>query len=157
MIEPGPITRDGAVFTVSATGETNPWKTDPKSPKVPPQIVIAADHYFKLMQRISKPAGDKAPVMLTIDARNTYHTADPLAFNVIADIKGTDKADEFVILGAHLDSWHLSTGATDNGAGVAAVMEAMRILKATGSPCAEPSGWDCGAERKRDCWARAHL
>jgi Zn-dependent M28 family amino/carboxypeptidase len=54
--------------------------------------------------------------------------------NVVADIKGTDKADEFVALGAHLDSWHLSTGATDNGAGVAVVMEAMRILKAAALP-----------------------
>jgi len=42
MIEPGPV-RDGAVLAVTATGETNPWKTDPKTPRVPPQIVIAAD------------------------------------------------------------------------------------------------------------------
>ena len=134
MIEPGPITRDGAVITVTATGETNPWKNDPKTPKVPPQIVIAADHYFKLMQLVSKPPAEKTPVMLTIDAKSTYHTLDSLASNVVADIKGTDKADEFVALGAHLDSWHLSTGATDNGAGVAVVMEAIRILKAVGLP-----------------------
>jgi hypothetical protein len=130
MIEPGPMTRDAAVVAVTATGETNPWKTDPKTPKVPPQIVIAADQYFKIMQMVTKGSN----VSMTIDVKNTYHTADPLALNVVADIKGTDKADEFVALGAHLDSWHLSTGATDNGAGVAVVMEAMRILKTAGLP-----------------------
>jgi len=127
MIEPGPF-RDGALLTVSATGEPSPWRTDPKTPKVPPQIVIAADQYSKLLQMVAKPS----PVSFTVDVKNTYITTDPLAFNVVADIKGTDKADEFVVMGAHLDSWHLATGATDNGAGVAVVMEAMRILKASG-------------------------
>jgi len=127
MIEPGPF-RDGAILTVSATGEASPWKTDPKTPKVPPQIVVAADQYSKLLQMVAKPT----PVSLTVDVKNTYITTDPLAFNVVADIKGTDKADEFVVMGAHLDSWQLATGATDNGAGVAVVMEAMRILKVSG-------------------------
>src|SRR5678810_595660 len=53
-------------------------------------------------------------------------------FNVVGEIKGTDKADELVMLGAHFDSWHASTGATDNAAGSAAMMEAMRILKQSG-------------------------
>jgi carboxypeptidase Q len=134
MIEPGGY-REGLIFlSVTATGETNPWKSDPKTPKVPLQIVLSPDQYYNLMQMVTKNPDAAMPVMMTIDVRNTYHTADPLAFNVVADIKGTDKADEFVELGAHLDSWHLSTGATDNGAGVAVVMEAMRILKAAGLP-----------------------
>ena len=54
------------------------------------------------------------------------------AFNVIAELPGTDKADEVVMLGAHFDSWHSGTGATDNGAGSAIMMEAFRILKASG-------------------------
>ena len=53
-------------------------------------------------------------------------------YNVIADLPGTDLKDEVVMIGAHLDSWHGGTGATDNGTGVAVCMEAMRILKATG-------------------------
>ena len=53
-------------------------------------------------------------------------------FNVVGEIPGTDKADEIVMLGAHFDSWHASTGATDNAAGSAAMMEAMRILKQSG-------------------------
>jgi hypothetical protein len=130
MLEPGPV-RDGAILTVTATGEPTPWKTDPKTPKVPPQIVIAADQYSKIMQMVAT-SSPVSPVSMTIDVKNSYITSDTLAFNVVADIKGSDKADEFVELGAHLDSWQLATGATDNGAGVAVVMEAMRILKASG-------------------------
>jgi Zn-dependent M28 family amino/carboxypeptidase len=55
-------------------------------------------------------------------------------FNVVGEIRGSDKADEIVMLGAHFDSWHGSTGATDNAAGSAAMMEAMRILKTSGVP-----------------------
>src|SRR5438093_4390831 len=76
----------------------------------------------------------RGPVTLELDIRNTYSTLDQTSFNVVADIKGTDKADQFVVLGAHLDSWHLGKGATDNAAGVAVVMEAVRILKAAGLP-----------------------
>src|SRR5262245_45914721 len=128
MIEPAP-SRDGAVFAITATGEANPWKKDPKAPKVPPQFAIAADQYSTLMDMIRK-----APTTLEVDIRNTYHTQDPTSFNVVADIKGTDKADEFVVLGAHLDSLHLSKGATDNAAGEAVGMEAVRLLKVVGLP-----------------------
>jgi len=128
MIEPGPY-RNGALFAVTATGEPNPWKKDSKTSKAPPQLVIAADQYSKILDTVKKN-----PVTLEVDIRNTYTTVDPMAFNVVADIKGTDKADEFVVLGAHLDSWHLGKGATDNAAGVAVVMEAMRLLKASGLP-----------------------
>ena len=58
-------------------------------------------------------------------------------FNVVGEIRGTDKADEVVMLGAHFDSWHASTGATDNAAGSAAMMEAMRILKQSGVHAAQ--------------------
>jgi hypothetical protein len=128
MIEPGPV-RNGAIFAVTATGEPNAWKKDTQTSKVPPQVVIAADQYGKIMEMVEKAS---SPVMLEVDIRNTYLTTDPNSFNVVADIKGTDKADELVVLGAHLDSWHLGKGATDNAAGVAVVMEAVRILKALG-------------------------
>jgi hypothetical protein len=129
MIEPAPV-RDGAILTVTATGETNAWKKDAKSSKAPPQIVIAADQYGKILERIQ----NQAPVNLEITIANTYLTMDTTSSNVVADIKGTDKADEFVVLGAHLDSMHTGKGATDNAAGVAVVMEAARILRALGLP-----------------------
>ena len=71
------------------------------------------------------------PVTIEADIKNTYYP-NPTMFNVVGEIPGTDKADEIVMLGAHFDSWHASTGATDNVAGSAAMMEAMRILKQSG-------------------------
>jgi Zn-dependent M28 family amino/carboxypeptidase len=67
-----------------------------------------------------------------MDIENKFFDHDLNAFNVIAELPGTDKADELVMLGAHFDSWHSGTGATDNAAGSAIMLEAMRILKASG-------------------------
>ena len=69
-------------------------------------------------------------VKMTVDLAVEFHDKDPMAYNTVAEIPGSDLKDEIVMLGGHLDSWHAGTGATDNGAGVAVSMEAMRILKA---------------------------
>src|SRR5881409_4040861 len=74
----------------------------------------------------------KIPVRIEMNIQNKFYDDDLNSFNVIGEIPGTDKADELVMLGAHFDSWHWGTGATDNGAGSAVMMEAVRILKATG-------------------------
>ena len=75
------------------------------------------------------------PVRMELDVRNRFTNDDQLrGFNVVGEIPGTDKRDEVVMLGAHFDSWHAGTGATDNAAGSAVMLEAMRILKATGLP-----------------------
>jgi hypothetical protein len=129
MIEPGPL-RNGAFFTITDTGETVPWKKDTKLTKTPPQIVVAVDDYSRLTDRIKQ----SSPVALTVDIRNTYQTLDQTAFNVVGDIEGTTKPDELVVLGAHLDTVHLGKGATDNAAGVAVVMEAVRLLRTLALP-----------------------
>jgi len=67
---------------------------------------------------------------MAVDLQVQFHDADLMAYNTVAEIPGGDLKNEVVMLGAHLDSWHSGTGATDNGAGVAATMEAVRILKA---------------------------
>ena len=85
------------------------------------------------------------PVTIEADIKNTYNPNPPM-FNVVGEIRGTDKADEVVMLGAHFDSWHASTGATDNVAGSAAMMEAMRILKQSGVHAA-PHGADRAVDR----------
>jgi len=74
------------------------------------------------------------PVTLDADVKTKFQTDDTKGYNVIAEIKGTDKKlkDEIVMLGGHLDSWHSATGATDNAAGSAVMLEAIRILKAIG-------------------------
>jgi hypothetical protein len=93
-----------------------------------PRVVIAVEHYGRIFRTLQK----NLPVALEANIQNTFHSKDLNSFNVIGEIPGTDKADELVMVGAHFDSWHSGTGATDNGAGSAVMMEAMRILKATG-------------------------
>ena len=96
-----------------------------------PSVVMAAEHYNMLARLVQKGT----PVKLQAEVRSRYHSADTLGYNVIAEIPGTDPAlkDEVVMLGAHLDSWHSATGATDNADAVAATIEALRLLKAVGA------------------------
>jgi hypothetical protein len=93
-----------------------------------PALVMAAEHFGRLQRLVER----NVPVQLELDIRNKLYEDDPMQYDTIAEIPGTDKKDEIVMLGGHLDSWHAGTGATDNGAGVAVVMEAVRILKAIG-------------------------
>jgi carboxypeptidase Q len=103
---------------------------DQNAGKVPPQVTLAVEHYNRMIRILDKNVSVK--VELNIQAR--FH--DEMVsngFNLIAEIPGTDLADEVVMIGAHFDSHHSGTGATDNAAGSAAMMEAMRILKVVGA------------------------
>jgi hypothetical protein len=93
-----------------------------------PQVVLSAEHYGRLQRLLDK----KIPVVLTLDVRNRFVDSSNDVYNVVAEIPGSDKANEVVMVGAHFDSWHSGTGATDNGASSAVMMEAMRIIKASG-------------------------
>jgi len=95
---------------------------------VPTQVVLSVEHYGRLARTLQK----QIPVSLEVDIRNRFHDEDLNSFTVVGDIPGTDKASELVMVGAHFDSWHTGTGATDNAAGSAVMLEVMRILKATG-------------------------
>ncbi len=92
-----------------------------------PAVVIAMEHYNRIARLLER----EIPVTLSINIQNTFYDQDSLGYNVIAEIPGVDRKrkKELVMLGGHLDSWHSGTGATDDGAGVAVVMEAVRILK----------------------------
>ncbi len=117
-----------------------------------PQIVVAAEHYGRLLRLLDK----KIPVALELDVKNRFVDTDLNSLNVIAELPGSDKADEIVMIGAHFDSWHSGTGATDNGVSSAVMIEAMRILKATRPASrAARSAWGCGPARSRACSARA--
>lgn len=100
-----------------------PWSTN--APAMLPQVTVAVEHYNRMVRMIQ--AGEK--LKMNVDLQVQYHTADPMAYNTIAEIPGSDLKDQIVMIGAHMDSWHSGTGATDNGAGVAATMEAVRIIK----------------------------
>ncbi len=96
-----------------------------------PQITLAVEHYNRMVRLLDH----QIPVSVELNVQVTFTAetpAVPRGFNIVGDLPGTDKADEFVLLGAHFDSWNGGTGATDNAAGVAAMMDAMRMLKATG-------------------------
>lgn len=110
-----------------ATGEGT---RDPQDPPPLPHLVVAAEHYHRLLRLIDL----KQRVTLDVNVRNRFYDDTLDAYNVVAELPGRDKADEIVLAGAHFDSWHGGTGATDNAASAAVVMEAMRILKATGLP-----------------------
>lgn len=102
----------------------SPWATN--APAGPPQIVVAAEQYNRLVQMIR--SGERLKIAL--DVQTEFHSADPMCYNTVADFPGTDLKKEIVMVGAHLDSMAGGTGATDNAAGVAVCMEAMRLLKA---------------------------
>jgi len=125
-MSPGDRGDNGAVrVQAPPDGENQRQTTDAP---VLPQIVVAGEHYGRLLRLLDK----KIPVALEIDVKNRFVDTDLNSLNVIAELPGTDKADEIVMIGAHFDSWHSGTGATDNGVSSAVMMEAMRILKATG-------------------------
>ena len=112
----------GTVFVQSGGGRNS------SDPPVPPQIVMAIEHYGRIWRMVEK----KIPVRIEMNIENKFYDDDLNSFNIVGEIPGTDKSDELVMLGAHFDSWHTGTGATDNAAGSAVMLEAMRILKGTG-------------------------
>ena len=107
-------------------GDEQPYKLNVKPPV--PQIVLSVEQYNRIMRMIA--AGEK--VRMKVALATEFSKDQQLGYNTIAEIPGSDKADEIVMVGGHMDSWHSGTGATDNGAGVAAAMEAVRIIQALG-------------------------
>ena len=96
--------------------------------KALPTVVMRNEDYG----RISRLLADGRAVELEFDIVNRTYPEGRTSYNAIAEIPGSDRADEVLMLGAHLDSWHAATGATDNGIGCAVMMEAARILTALG-------------------------
>lgn len=114
-------------------------------PVPPPSVVIAAENYNRIIRILEK----KILVKLEFDIQAQFYDETTKAFNVIAEIPGTTRKDEYVMLGAHLDSWQGGTGATDNASGVAVMMEAARIIKALGLKTQRSIrlGFWCGEEQ----------
>ena len=140
LIDPSRIGDGGTIFVQSAsvpqpfpTGAIGPNTRgispyDKSAPKLTTQLVMAVEHYNRLVRMIE--AGEK--VKMTVDLAVEFYDADLMGYNTVAEIPGTDLKDEIVMLGGHMDSWHAGTGATDNGAGVAVGMEALRIIQTLG-------------------------
>ena len=115
----------GTVFVSGA--RTGGGSARDKGMEVVPQATLSVEHYNRIFRMMNKGV----PVTLSIDMEASYHNEDEMEHNIIAEIPGTDLKDEVVIFGAHFDSWHTGTGATDNGAGSSVMMEAARILLET--------------------------
>ena len=98
---------------------------DPKDPVPPPTVALTPEHY----NRVARLLDHKIPVKLEFDIQAKFLDDRNDSVNVIGDIEGGRKKDEVVMIGAHLDSWQGGTGATDNAAGSAVMIEVMRILK----------------------------
>ncbi len=120
-----------ATITASARGQSgtvfasngSPRSGDPT--KNLPSVAITAENY----NRIARLLDHNVPVKLSFDIQTEFDMSQTDSFNVIAEIPGTTKPNELVMVGGHFDSWHMGTGATDNGAGSAVAMEVMRLLK----------------------------
>lgn len=115
----------GTVFVSRASvAGGSPWE-DGKS--IVPQMTMSVEHYNRLFRLLHR--GIEVRLKMNLEAAY-YNPDEGMESNIIAEIPGTDLKDEIVMFGAHFDSWHAATGATDNGAGSAVMMEAARILKA---------------------------
>jgi hypothetical protein len=112
-----------------ALGLIRAFATTSYDPARAPSAIYLRNEDYGRIWRLLESGRD---VELEVEMVNRVYPEGRTASNAIAEIPGTDKADEVVMLGGHLDSWHAGTGATDNAVGVAVVMEAARILKAIG-------------------------
>lgn len=115
----------GTVFVSGASAKEG--RSRNKDAEVLPQVTMSVEHYNRIFRMLKKGI----PVTLRMKLDAEYSNEDEMEHNIIAEIPGTDLNDEVVMFGAHFDSWHTGTGATDNGAGSAVMMEAARILTET--------------------------
>lgn len=115
----------GTIFVSGARAAEG--RVQAKDAKIIPQVTMSVEHYNRIFRMIQKGM----PVTLSMDMKAQYTNPDEMEHNVIAEIPGTDLKDQVVMFGAHLDSWHTGTGATDNAAGSTVMMEAARIILQT--------------------------
>jgi carboxypeptidase Q len=130
------VSDGGTVYVTSATVPYPPdvpfakrvraW--DPSKPVVTPQVNVAAEQYNRIVRLVAR--GIRVELEVNISVR--FYDDDPMSYNVIGEILGTDLKDEVVMVGGCIDSWHAGTGATDNAAGVATALDVMRILQSYG-------------------------
>jgi hypothetical protein len=113
--------KNGLSFTTAGPGR------DPGKPAIP-AAYVPQEPYKMLLRQVA----GKEPVRLELSLGGTFSAKPVQAYNVVGELRGTEKPDEVVIVGAHLDSWDLGTGATDNATGSAVALEVLRALQATG-------------------------
>lgn len=110
---------NGLIFAEAAGSEKS------GDPLAAPTFIVTQEQYSRMVRLVEK----KQPVTLRFELKAQASDRDVDGLNIIGEIPGGKKSDEVVMIGAHFDSWHSGTGATDNGAGSAVMLEVMRILK----------------------------
>lgn len=124
---------DGALLRVNAAGMPNGLirafaNRSFDLEKAPPTLVLRDEDFGRMVRLLQSGYVPR----MEVDIQNTVYPNNTTEYNYVAEIAGTDLADEVIIIGGHIDSWHPATGATDNAAGVAVMMEVARILKTVG-------------------------
>jgi hypothetical protein len=119
--------RDGTVFVDGRPGSRYD-RSLKGALEAPVRIALAVEHYNRIYRLVDRGI----PVRVELEVRNQLDADDPQAYNVLGDLPGSDLANELVMVGGHFDSWHAGTGATDDAAGCAVALEAVRILRAVG-------------------------
>ncbi|MBV9505753.1 MAG: M20/M25/M40 family metallo-hydrolase [Acidobacteriia bacterium] len=120
LINTSEASKDGLVFAQGA------GSYDAKDPLALPTYVVNREQY----NRMARLADKKIPVKLRLNLQADVSDGNQDSVNITGELPGAAKRDELIMIGAHLDSWHSGTGATDNAAGSAVMMEVMRVLKA---------------------------
>ena len=142
---------EGVAVLLTPSGNTNAVGVssyaayDSDVSRMVPAFVVDRGDYDRLVRLVERGEAPTLEISLATQSVAPVTRADSTGFNVIAELRGTDRADEVVMVGGHFDSWTAGTGATDNAAGVAVAMEALRILKAVGAPMRRTlrfAGWD---------------
>lgn len=126
VLEPG-AGGDGTVFLTGRPGNRQD-RSEAAVLASPPVVAVAAEHYNRIYRLASRGISTK----LEIEVKNGLDNRDTREYNVLGEWPGTDLRDQLVMVGGHFDSWHAATGATDDVAGCAVALEAIRILKAIG-------------------------
>ncbi|HEV3330676.1 MAG TPA: M20/M25/M40 family metallo-hydrolase [Bryobacteraceae bacterium] len=120
LLNSSDASRDGLLFAQSA------GSYDAKDPLAVPTFVVTREQYNRIVRITEK----KIPVKVRVNLQAECSDRNVDSYNVTGEIPGGAKKDEVIMIGAHLDSWHAGTGATDNAAGSATMIEVMRVLKA---------------------------
>ncbi len=123
------VTDAGRQYGIIVQQSTAMYNEDPDNPNLP-SLIMGNEDYGRIYRTVTQ---DGLPVIVRLNIRNEFYPEGKTAYNVTGELPGTDKADEVVMLGGHFDSWNSATGATDNGAGSAIALEAIRLLKSIGA------------------------
>ena len=119
------VTDSGRAYGILIQQSTAGYNENPDSPNLP-TLVMGNEDYGRIYRTSTI---DHLPVVLKLNIKNEFYPAGRTVYNVVGELPGTDKADEVVMAGGHFDSWNPATGATDNAAGGAVAVEALRLIQ----------------------------